>query len=101
MKLNTPVTFGYCDDNPAPGCDDVFIRLDGDACNARFSLNYRDKEYYVSNYDFSEEAAQSCRRDYVAAKDHTLEILSVVHQLIGLHKSAADIRPTPTVQVLP
>ena len=36
-----------------------------------------------------------------ASKDHTLEVLSVVHQLVDLHKSASDIRATPYVQVLP
>ena len=51
IKLNTPVTFGYCGDNPTPGCDDVFLRLDGDPCNARFSLTYRDKDYHVANFD--------------------------------------------------
>jgi hypothetical protein len=35
------------------------------------------------------------------ARDHTLEILSVLHQLVGINKSASDIRATPTVQVLP
>lgn len=101
MKLNSPVTFGYCDDLPAPGCDDIFIRVDGDPCNARFSLAYRDKNYHVSNYVGSGETTAACGPHYVARKDHTLEILAVLHQLVGLHKSAADVRPTPTVQVLP
>ncbi len=99
VKLNTPVTFGYCPDDPSPGCDDIFFRLDGDPCNARFSLRYRDKEYYVANLSPPNEP--SCPQDYVHRKDHTLEILSIVHQLVNLHKSAADIRATPSVQVLP
>ena len=103
MKLNTPVTFGYCGDTPEPGCDDIFIRLDGDPCNARFSLNYRDKEYYVGNFDPPGGAhkAAGCRPDPSPRRDHTLEVLSVLHQLVGLHKSATDIRPTPSVNVLP
>ena len=103
LKLNTPVTFGYCGDKPEPGCDDVFVRLDSDPCNARFSLTYRDKEYYVGNFEPGGSYRQGldCRPDPTPRKDHTLEILSVLHQLVGLNKSATDIRSTPSVQVLP
>jgi hypothetical protein len=102
LKLNTPVTFGYCGDDPTPGCDDIFIRLDGDPCNARFTLTYRDKQYSVANFSPPGDARNNnCRTESVAQKDHTLEILSVLHQLVGLHKSATDIRATPVVQVLP
>jgi hypothetical protein len=104
LKLNTPVTFGYCGDIPEPGCDDVFIRLDGDPCNARFTLTYREREYYVGNFNSSGAAYRpdlNCRPDPMPRKDHTLEILSVLHQLVGLNKSATDIRSTPSVQVLP
>ena len=31
----------------------------------------------------------------------SLEVLSVLHQLVGLHRSGADLRSTPAVQVLP
>jgi hypothetical protein len=99
MKLNTPVTFGYCGDDPTAGCEDVFLRLDGEACNARFSLSYRDREYHVGNFTGSGENA--CGSRPTSGRDHTLEILAVLHQLVGLHRSAADIRQTPTVQVLP
>lgn len=103
LKLNSPVTFGYCGDQREAGCDDVFLRLDGDPCNARFSLTYRDREYHVANYSPPREVRRgfSCRPDDAARTDHTLEVLSVLHQLVGLNKSAADIRPTPTVNVLP
>lgn len=101
IKLNTPVTFGYCGDNPTPGCDDVFIRLDGEACNARFSVSYREKAYHVANFNGASDAESACAPRQSEGKDHTLEILSVLHQLVGLHRSAADIRQTPTVQVLP
>lgn len=104
LKLNTPVTFGYCGDSPEPGCDDIFIRLDGDPCNARFTLTYRDREYYVGNFNSSGEGYRQgldCRPEPTARKDHSLEILSVLHQLVGLNKSATDIRATPSVQVLP
>lgn len=98
LKLNTPVTFGYCADDPGPGCNDVFFRLDDDACNARFSLAYRNRNYAVANLN---PPAGGCRPDEANRKDHTLEILSVLHQLVNLNKSATDIRSTPSVQVLP
>jgi len=101
VKLNTPVTFGYCGDDPTPGCDDIFIRLDGDECNARFSLTYREKDYHVANFNAASDAASACALRQSAGRDHTLAILSVLHQMVGLHRSAADIRQTPTVQVLP
>jgi len=90
LKLNTPVTFGYCPDDRSPGCDDIFFRLDGDPADARFNLWYRDKLYSVAHLNPPD-----------GLKDHTLEILSVVHQLVDLNKSATDIRATPFVQVLP
>lgn len=99
IKLNTPVTFGYCGDDPAGGCEDVFLRLDGGACNARFSLFYRDREYHVGVFTGIAEIA--CGARPISGRDHTLEVLAVLHQLVGLHRSAADIRQTPTVQVLP
>jgi len=103
LKINTPVTFGYCGDHPTPGCDDIFIRLDDDPCNARFTLTYRDRQYSVANFSPSGGMARpnSCRSDYVARRDHTLEVLSVLLQLVGLNKSATDIRATPFVQVVP
>jgi hypothetical protein len=102
LRLNTPVTFGYCRDDAGPGCDDVFFRLDGDPDTARFSLLYRDKVYSVANLNPPAEAVcTGSRCPEIPAKDHTLEILSVVHQLVDLNKSATDIRATPFVQVLP
>jgi len=104
LKLNTPVTFGYCPDDRSPGCDDIFFRLDGDPSDARFSLWYRDKLYSVAHLNPPEEPlceGDACRRQPTRQKDHTLEILSVVHQLVDLNKSATDIRATPFVQVLP
>lgn len=105
LKLNSPVTFGYCGDQAdAAGCDDIFLRLDGDPCNARFSLTYREREYHVGNFDppgTGTGAGANCRPDATVRKDHTLEILGVLHQLVGLNKSASDIRSTPAVQLLP
>jgi hypothetical protein len=98
MKLNSPVTFGYCADDPSPGCSDVFLRLDGDRCDARFSVFYREREYHVANFNVD---TTGCSGSAPMGRDHTLEVLSVLHQLIGLHRSAADIRQTPAVQVLP
>jgi hypothetical protein len=98
MKLNSPVTFGYCADDASPGCGDVFLRLDGERCDARFSVSYRDREYHVANFNAD---TTGCSSSGATGRDHTLEVLAVLHQLIGLHRSAADIRQTPTVQVLP
>ena len=103
QKLNTPVTFGYCPDDPGPGCNDIFFRLDGDPGNARFTLTYRDREYAVANINSLDSAPRrdgSSGAGNAQQKDHTLEILSVLHQLVNLNKSAADIRATPSVQVL-
>lgn len=102
QKLNTPVTFGYCPDDSGPGCNDIFFRLDGDPGNARFKLTYRDREYAVANINSSESAPRKgASGGYVHQKDHTIEILSVLHQLVNLNKSATDIRAAPSVQVLP
>jgi len=100
VKLNTPLTFGYCEDDPSAGCDDVFIRFDGEACNARFTLTYRDHDYHVANFSDADRGVL-CGSTSARRKDHTLEILAVLHQLVGLHLSASDFRPTPAVQVLP
>jgi hypothetical protein len=95
--LNNPVTFGYCSDEPSAGCDDVFIRLD-DACNARFSVSYRNGMYHVADFNPS---LNGCPSRANGAKDHTLAVLAVLHQLIGLNRSATDIRQTPAVQLVP
>jgi len=104
QRLNTPVTFGYCPDDAGPGCNDIFFRLDGDPDNARFTLRYRDRAYAVANINTTEGAPRkdgSGRPGDTPRKDHTIEILSVLHQLVNLNKSATDIRATPSVQVLP
>jgi hypothetical protein len=101
LTLNTPVTFGYCPDDPGPGCNDIFFRLDGDPGNARFTLTYRDADYAVANINALKGAPRTVVSGNTQPKDHTLEILSVLHQLVNLNKSASDIRATPSVQVLP
>jgi hypothetical protein len=116
LRLNNPVTFGYCPDertaeNPSPGCDDVFFNLRRDSCDARFTVTYRGRQYSVANYNSradTEQQEMSClpnepsqSKQTASFKDHTLEVLSVVHQLVDLHKSASDIRATPYIQVLP
>jgi hypothetical protein len=109
IKLNDPVTFGFCADdksgNTAGGCADIFFNLRHNTCNARFTLTYRGEKYSVPNYDTPEDSScpstESTEASSSESKDHTLEVLSVVHQLIDLQKSAQDIRETPYVQVLP
>jgi hypothetical protein len=110
ISLNDPVTFGYCaEGNDIAGCNDIFFNLSSDSCNSRFTLSYRGKSYSVPNYNpvdpstpslFCSSSESDGTRAY-ATKDHTLEILAAVHQLIDLQKSAQDIRETPYVQVLP
>lgn len=60
--------------------------------------------YYVGNFDPPSRSlahAPVCRPGSPPRKDHTIEVLGVLHQLVGLNKSATDVRATPTVQVLP
>jgi hypothetical protein len=109
LQLNNPLTFGYCPNAlsgpQSEGCADIFFNLRHDSCNTRFSVAYRGRRYYVPNYN--PPADGSCQNgersvvESVPPKDHTLEVLSVVHQLIDLQKSAQDILQTPYVQVLP
>lgn len=113
--LNNPLTFGYCRESKVPGCNDIFFHLRHDSCNVRFALTYRHRRYSVPNYngpDDSDEGSSmnACTsadesstggRGPTTAKDHTLEVLAVVHQLVDLQKSAQDIKQTPYVQLLP
>jgi hypothetical protein len=107
LELNDPLTFGYCGGAPrdyAAGCNDVFFNLPSDTCNSRFAVSYRGKTYAVPNYNPPD--GNSCPTDRLSTrstlpKDHTLEVLSVVHQMVDLQKSSQDIRETPYVQVLP
>ncbi|MGO9930660.1 MAG: hypothetical protein ACLPV8_02450 [Steroidobacteraceae bacterium] len=114
LKLNNPLTFGYCADGDSAGlqagCGDVFFNLRHDYCNARFTLTYRGKRYSVPNYNPPDQSmlnslfcspAELDVMDTFGPRDHTLEVLAVVHQLVDLQKSAQDIRETPYVQVLP
>lgn len=60
--------------------------------------------YYVGNFDPPSRSlahAPVCRPGSPPRKDHAIEVLGVLHQLVGLNKSATDVRATPTVQVLP
>jgi len=114
LTLNHPVTFGYCTqghtsgaDN-SPDCSDIFFHLQRTSCNSRFTLTYRGTKYSVPNYNPLDEAGgSSCANDTLPsvidpnAKNHTLEVLAVLNQLIDLQKSAQDIRATPYVQVVP
>jgi hypothetical protein len=93
--LNVPVTLGYnatCHAPLHPSRDcllrdgGAIFRVNGDDSNARFKVAYREKTYSVGEY---------------SPLDHTLEVFSILNQLIGLNKSATDIRSTPLVQVVP
>jgi hypothetical protein len=108
IRLNTPVTFGYCADDPQekprPRCNDIFFTLREESCNARFTLSYRGKDYSVAGFNSPNQQmgqGRTCSANGVGQSDHTLEILSVVHQLVDLNRSATDIRSTPIIQVVP
>jgi hypothetical protein len=101
LRINTPVTFGYCGDNPSPGCDDIFFDVREGSCNSRFTLTYRGTQYSIANFNPRREPDLTCQRDASTRNDHSLEILAVVQQLVALNRSAQDLRLTPFVQVLP
>jgi hypothetical protein len=103
---NIPITIGFdaqCHANdeqltkaelgklPCALPDNGFLfRLNGDPmgenAEVRFTLDYRGRSYSVVQGD---------------RRDHTLEVLSIINQLVNLNKSAADIRPTPVFQLAP
>lgn len=57
--------------------------------------------YAVANSNAAVAAARGeSRQENGVQRDHSLEILSVLHQLVGLNKCAADIRAAPAVPVL-
>jgi hypothetical protein len=105
QSVNRTLTFGYCpEESDRPGCGDIFFNLRHDTCNVRFSLSYRGQKYAVPNYDTPRNV--TCPSDEAPGtaapqRNHTLEVLAVVNQLIDLQKSAKDIRETPYIQVLP
>ena len=110
IKLNNPLTFGYCPDDKegSGGCGDIFFNFRHDFCNVRFTLTYRSRRYSVPNYNPPDPSvleslfcSSAEKEALVTEKDHTLEVLAVVHQLVDLQKSAQDIRETPYVQLLP
>jgi hypothetical protein len=87
-RHNNPVTLSYLPGAP----DDVLkeggwiFRVNGRGETPRFSLRYRGETYTI---------AQSDRRD------HSLEVLAIVNQVINLNKSAQSLLTTPTVRVIP
>jgi hypothetical protein len=88
ISRNIPVTLGYCAEND-PSCTNnggtLFNLIEGKK-DGPIVVPYRDHNYAVANDN---------------DRDHTLEVLSIVTQLIGLNKSAKDLTTTPTVQVVP
>jgi hypothetical protein len=83
--LNPLVTIGFPGDmDPSNG--GVLFTLTRGAVPGRFQVVYADGTYTVGNANDS---------------DHTLQVLSIVTQLINLNKSAKDLRETPTVKLIP
>lgn len=105
FRLHDPLTFGYCGDEQAVGCGDLFFDLPHTTCNSRFAVDYRGQTYAVPNYNTAAPGSNPCQKrspnDSGGPRDHTLELLAVVHQMVDLQKSAQDIRETPYVQILP
>jgi len=62
------------------------FQLNSDPDHSRFSVRYRGEQYSVADH---------------RPNDHTLEVLSIVNQLMNINKSANDLRTTPTVQLIP
>lgn len=88
LPLNNPITLGYCPPSATPACDPggmLFTLAHGDS-PGRFKVAYVDGSYTVA---------------HASEKDHTLEVLSILTQLIDLNKSAKDLRETPTVKIIP
>lgn len=88
---NIPVTLSYAD-HCGDGREDVqkeggwIFRVNGGNGPARFTLKYRGRPYTI---------AQDDRRD------HSLQVLAIVNQVIDLNKSAPSLATTPTVRVIP
>jgi hypothetical protein len=83
--VNNPVTLGFpTGTNPDDG--GALFTLSHGAVPGRFQVAYVDGSYTVGN---------------ASDHDHTLEVLSILTQLINLNKSAKDLRETPTVKIIP
>ncbi len=111
-ELNAPLTFGYCvDDGNQPHCADVLFNVSQTLqSDSRFAVSYRGATYYIPKYNrpgnsLSRIAPCSQNNSSVGTDasciDHTLEVLSVVHQLIDLQRSAQDVQETPYVSIVP
>lgn len=96
MNIHTPLTLGYCEggerDEAAPGCGDFLFRVDQYETEPRFTMEYRHRDYSIAPY------ASADRRNI---RDHSIEVLGVLNQLIGLHREAKDIQSTQSVLVVP
>ncbi len=86
LALNNPVTLGYCADEAAAQCGGVLFDLRRGALPGRLHVTYGDGVYTVP------EATD---------RDHTLEVLAILTQLVNLNKSGKDLRGTPTIRLIP
>jgi len=126
---NVPVTLGFdgkdesdvgCLSKSAPGqpippeCiqrnDGFFFRVNDPDVPPRFTIAYRGQDFAVGTYtvldcatEGSEATRHACTKDRLVpvARDHTLEVLSILNFLMNINKSATDIKTTPLVQVVP
>jgi hypothetical protein len=92
MPFNEPLTLDYdvgCHKNHN---DAECVESDGgwlfnlvEGGQGRISVHYRNGDYSLPEH---------------TPDDHSLEVLSIVNQQVNLNKSAADLRTTPTVQLV-
>jgi hypothetical protein len=101
MIIHSPMTLGYCEGDEklekTAGCGDYLFRLNSDEKGVRLSMTYHGQSYSIAQYASSERPSV----DNHEIRDHSLEVLGVLTQLIALNREAKDIVSTPTVRVIP
>jgi hypothetical protein len=96
--VNNPITLGYCSDVLDIGCNDILFTATSEESRARLRLTYRGRDYAIG--EFADYTRPRLER-LAPFKDHSIEVLAVLNQLIGLHRSADDVKPTPSVRLIP
>ena len=75
-----------------------------DPATARFSVPYEGQRYYIHDRRHSIASAAGCSPSAAAAiprcEDRTLEILTLVNQLLNLNKNQSELPATGAVQVV-
>ena len=73
-----------------------------DADTGRFSVDYQGQQYVVHDRRHRIDDPLGCHDGpgNPGCEDHTLEILTLVNQLIDLHKNGGELPSTGAVQVV-